>query len=216
MTLSSLQSLFPGDVAVVTVTPGMVLGALHPAEEVHVRNAVPKRRREFTAGRHCAREALARLGIHGVAIPAGPDRAPEWPDGITGSISHCDSLCAAVAARVGRIVSLGLDIESVEPLSRELVSLVGTCAEIEEWDRASGELALDPAKLAFCAKESVYKADYPLTKRFLDFHDVEVAFDFERETFIARIGGVRSLHGCYGTDGKHVFARVLVTAPMPT
>ena len=75
-------------------------------------------------------------------------------------------------------------------------------AEIEEWDRASGELALDPAKLAFCAKESVYKADYPLTKRFLDFHDVEVAFDFERETFIARIGGVRSLHGCYGTDAS--------------
>ncbi|KOG87977.1 hypothetical protein ADK38_22405, partial [Streptomyces varsoviensis] len=36
---------------------------LFPEEEALIAKAVDKRRREFTTARHCARQALARLGL---------------------------------------------------------------------------------------------------------------------------------------------------------
>ena len=44
---------------------------LFPAEELVIRTAGPRRRAEFTAGRLCARIALAGLGVPGVPILPG-------------------------------------------------------------------------------------------------------------------------------------------------
>ena len=62
---------------------------LFPAEEALVRTADPRRRAEFTAGRACARTALARLGLPTAPVLAGRAGEPRWPAGVTGSITHC-------------------------------------------------------------------------------------------------------------------------------
>ena len=50
-----------------------------------------KRLSDFATGRYCAMKALEQFGIQDAIIPIGEDRAPIWPEGIVGSISHCDS-----------------------------------------------------------------------------------------------------------------------------
>jgi hypothetical protein len=52
---------------------------LLPEEEKGMLRAVEKRRREFIAGRACARRALGRLGIPPVSILSGDGPSREWP-----------------------------------------------------------------------------------------------------------------------------------------
>jgi 4'-phosphopantetheinyl transferase EntD len=60
-----------------------------PGEADLVADAVEKRRREFVTTRRCARQALAQLGVPPVPIRPGPGRAPVWPAGVVGSLTHC-------------------------------------------------------------------------------------------------------------------------------
>ena len=72
---------------------------LWPQEREAVLKAIPRRQREFAAGRAAAREALTQLGWPAQAIPSAPDRSPVWPEGLVGSIAHTHSTCVAVAGR---------------------------------------------------------------------------------------------------------------------
>ena len=59
-----IETLFPAPVLTLSATPEMWTGTLLPEEEACLSpRAIAKRRREFTAGRVCARAALGRLGI---------------------------------------------------------------------------------------------------------------------------------------------------------
>ncbi|MDZ7781338.1 MAG: 4'-phosphopantetheinyl transferase superfamily protein [Gemmatimonadota bacterium] len=154
---------------------------LGPREAGAVRRAVPRRRAEFARGRHCAREALHRAGWSGgfVEIPVGDARQPLWPDGFTGSITHCDGLVAAVAAPVQpHVVSLGLDAEVARPLPEEVRAQVLTPEE-----RTLGG-AVTPT-LVFSAKEAIHKALFPVTGIWLDFLDVTLSLDQEQSAFSA-------------------------------
>ncbi len=143
-----------------------------------------KRLREFSAGRQCAREALARLGQAPVALPVGPGRAPLWPAGIIGSISHTAEIAVAVVARRAQVRSLGIDVESADPLAAELLALV--CRDAERAALAVSGLEPGPgAKLLFSAKESLYKCLWPLTGVFLEFHDLGIRLDPVRCRFSA-------------------------------
>ena len=73
-------------------------GWLRPEERAYVESAVPRRVREFAAGRQCARLALRELGGPDEAIPVGLSRQPKWPPGIVGSITHTVGYCLAVVA----------------------------------------------------------------------------------------------------------------------
>src|SRR6516225_8640665 len=84
---------------------------LFPAEEPAVRTAGPRRRAEFTAGRRCAREALARLGLPAAPVLAGRAGEPRWPAGVTGSITHCAGYRACAVARTADVTALGIDAE---------------------------------------------------------------------------------------------------------
>ena len=91
-----LASLFPPEVAVY-FSPALPANAiLLAAESDCIGDMVEKRRLEFTHGRYCAHQAMQLLGMSVVAIPKGTDRAPVWPDGIIGSISHSGDTAAAV------------------------------------------------------------------------------------------------------------------------
>ncbi len=166
--------------------PGAGEVPLPDEEALAVARAVEKRRREFVAGRQLAREALGALSVRDVVIPMGPDRAPQWPAGIVGSISHTSDWCVVAVSNDPGVVSVGVDVEQSDALADKLVPSICTEEEIR-WLEAQplarrGLLA----KLVFSAKEAVYKCQYPLTRRFLEFADVIVELDEDAGTFAAR------------------------------
>ena len=184
--------------------------ALLASEEAGVAGAVPGRRAEYAAVRACARAALGRLGLEGVAVPAGADRAPVWPAGIVGSMTHCDGYRAAAVGLAGVWIGLGIDAELHAPLPPDVVDIVLNPAERAALAGADPALCLD--RVLFSAKESVYKVWYPVTRSWLGFEDVDVRLG--DGTFVARLGptglGTRELHGRWAVgDGLLVTAVAL-------
>lgn len=148
------------------------------AERAAIASAVPKRRAEFATVRDCARRALARLGQPPVPIVPGPDREPQWPDGIVGSLTHCDGYRAAAVAFSSDIVTLGIDAEVNEPLPDGVAPLVMVGDEPRTVDALAAnyyDACWD--RLLFSAKESIYKAWWPLARRWLDFTECELTID---------------------------------------
>jgi 4'-phosphopantetheinyl transferase EntD len=161
---------------------------LFPEEEAAVARAIPKRRGEFSTVRACARAALARLGIPPVPIVPGTRGAPQWPAGVVGSITHCDDYRACAVARESDVVTIGLDAEPHGTLPHGVLDLVSSAQERDGLARLSAavpEVHWD--RILFCAKESVYKAWFPLTHRWLNFADAHVDIDPASGTFGARL-----------------------------
>jgi 4'-phosphopantetheinyl transferase EntD len=165
--------------------PGVTL---FPEEEAVIARAVDKRRREFTTARVCARAALARLGFPPVPIVPGLRGAPQWPDGVVGSMTHCAGYRACAVARDEDLRTIGLDAEPHDklpdgvlaavssPQERERLTALAVAVPGTHWDR-----------VLFSAKESVYKAWFPLTRRWLGFEGASVAIDPVKGTFTARL-----------------------------
>jgi 4'-phosphopantetheinyl transferase EntD len=161
--------LFDPTVVTEEVDPRSIGGGLLAEEEHAVAEAVGPRVDQFTAGRVCARRALARLGA-GVGVPLlqGEDRVPIWPEGFVGSITHTDSWCAAAVARASQVRAIGIDLEPATALKRSVMDRVCTPSELRWLSNASEPALL--AKVVFSAKEAVYKCQYSLTREFLGFH----------------------------------------------
>ncbi|MFF0560102.1 4'-phosphopantetheinyl transferase [Streptomyces sp. NPDC004266] len=158
-------------------------GDLHPAEAALIARAVDSRRREFTTGRWCARQALAGLGAPAAALLPGPHGAPVWPGGTLGSITHCAGFRAAVAARAPAVTALGIDAEPNEPVPDGVlaaVALPGERRHLGELARAEPLVRWD--RLLFSAKEAVYKSWYPWTGQRLDFEDAALTFTLDGGT----------------------------------
>lgn len=161
---------------------------LFAEEQAVLGRAVEKRRREFTTARDCARRALAGLGVMPLAIPSGPRGEPRWPAGIVGSITHCDGYRACAVARASELVALGIDAEPNEPLPDGVLGAIARAEELthlRQLARAAPAIHWD--RLLFSAKESVYKAWYPLTRRELGFEDAALAIDPRAGSFTARV-----------------------------
>jgi 4'-phosphopantetheinyl transferase EntD len=145
--------------------------SLFPEESAIIRNAAEKRRRDFRAGRACAHLALAALGVHDVAIASGPRREPLWPPGIVGSITHCPGYVAAAVAFGEHLLALGIDAEQWGAAGSDLESFICTPAELDRYRDSEHPCW---RTLVFSAKESLFKALYPLRHFELEFADVEV------------------------------------------
>ena len=150
---------------------GMVL----PAE---LEGAVAKRQGEFLAGRLAARQALTPFGLGERVVTISKERAPCWPAGMEGSISHSQLLgegMALCAVRQGRR-GLGLDLEAWLDAD-QAAQLWSGIVDKEEWERlAAGAAAADLSlaeglTLVFSAKESLFKGLYPRVGRYFDFLD---------------------------------------------
>jgi 4'-phosphopantetheinyl transferase EntD len=135
----------------------------------------PKRLTDFSTGRYCAIKALEQLGIKDAIIPIGDEREPIWPEGIVGSISHCDSLVGAIVSKKSEHISLGLDIEEIGRVTPDLWDLVFTENEKVYLNVLTGRKLEEQSTAIFSIKEAFYKFQHPLTKTFLDFLDVEVS-----------------------------------------
>jgi 4'-phosphopantetheinyl transferase EntD len=147
-----------------------------PEEEPLIAKSVAKRRNEFITVRHCARIALAELGLPPAPILKGDKGEPCWPDGVVGSLTHCTGYRGAVVGRTGEVRSVGIDAEPHDVLPNGVLGAISLPEERGEipqklppglhWDR-----------ILFCAKEATYKAWFPLTKRWLGFEDAHITFE---------------------------------------
>lgn len=178
-----IEQLFSRDVVTVEADDAIWAADLLPAEAEFVRNAVDRRRREFAAGRTCARKALQMLGVAPQPLLVGQHREPLWPPGVVGSLTHCGKYCAAAVARAERFAGLGVDAEISERLDPELISTVCTSLEMK-WARECPPPAFgDWNKVIFSAKESVYKCLFPLLRRVLEFHELTILLEPSSRSF---------------------------------
>ncbi|MGN6371865.1 MAG: 4'-phosphopantetheinyl transferase family protein [Solirubrobacteraceae bacterium] len=183
-----VERLLPDAVVCVETTKDAEQAVLFPEEERLLGQAVDKRRREFATGRVCARAALAKLGIPAQAIVRGERGEPCWPAGVVGSITHCIGYCACAVARGREVLALGIDAEPHAPLPDRLLGVIARPEEIAALERLERDSpAVHWDRLLFSAKESVYKAWFPLARRWLGFEDVVLLLDPSAGVFDARL-----------------------------
>lgn len=190
--------------------------ALADNERLHVANAVPKRRREYAAGRHFARLALSALGCAATEILSGARRQPIWPAGIIGSIAHSDNYALAIVGRDGQpYTGIGADIERLGRVTPDLTRLILTPQE-QNWS-ASGQ-RVDPTVI-FSAKEAIYKAINPIAGLMIGFDEVTIRLGACGHAFRANYHGHASANqrleegfGFATSYNEHVVS-VFVIAP---
>ncbi|UWQ23948.1 4'-phosphopantetheinyl transferase superfamily protein [Leisingera aquaemixtae] len=174
--LALVRPLFAADVALAGADP---LGTPPPplADEAAglSPNAVEKRRKEFAAGRSAVHQAMRQLQIPPAPVQVGSDRAPVWPAGVVGSITHTKSCAMAVLARAGDVQALGIDVEEDTPLKDDLLPAICSARE-QAWLRGQDNPG-QMAKVIFSAKEAAYKCQYTLSRAFYGFDGMELEFD---------------------------------------
>lgn len=209
-----IADILPDEVVAEEAFGDLPEAELFPEEEAVIARAVPKRRREFSTARACARAALARLGIPPAPIVPGARNAPQWPAGVVGSITHCDGYRACAVAHESDVVAIGLDAEPHATLPSGVLDLVSSAQERDGLARLSAavpEVHWD--RILFCVKESVYKAWFPLTHRWLNFGDAHVDIDPASGTFGARLlveGPMVNGAALTGFDGRWVVSNGLI------
>lgn len=187
--LPMIERILPSWVTAVESFGDDPAAELLPQERVAIARATESRRREFATSRACARAALARLGRPAVPVLRGPGGAPQWPEGVTGSITHCAGYRAAAVGLTKDVVALGVDAEPNEALpDHGMLELV---ARYEERVRLA-ELAPEMPgicweRLLFSAKESVYKTWFPLARSWLGFESADIVIDPHGAAFTARL-----------------------------
>jgi 4'-phosphopantetheinyl transferase EntD len=138
---------------------------------------VAKRRNEFVTVRHCARIALGEIGVGPVPILKGEKGEPCWPDGVVGSLTHCEGFRGAVVGRQAEIRSVGIDAEPHDVLPKGVLDAISL--PIERSQLATLPSGLHWDRILFCAKEATYKAWFPLTHRWLGFEDAHITFTLD-------------------------------------
>ncbi len=180
-----VAALFPAGVGVGITNPLVKQReALFHVEQEAIHHAIPARQREFNAGRAAARMAQAALGHEPRAVPMGSDRAPIWPEGLCGSISHAADTCVAVVTDDPAIRALGLDVEEKLGLPADVLDIVLHPDERRWINRQPNPDLL--SRLFFSAKECAYKAQYPLSRQLFGFETIAITVDTERGAFDAR------------------------------
>ncbi|HEU0100105.1 MAG TPA: 4'-phosphopantetheinyl transferase superfamily protein [Allosphingosinicella sp.] len=155
--------------------------ATFPEEASIAEGFRAKRRREFLAGRACARAAMEALGCPAQPIGMKADGGPLWPEGLAGSISHTSDHCLAVVGKSERFRSIGVDLEVAGAVSPSVAAVVLTDAELESHD---GD---DRLTTLFAIKEAFIKACRPLAGDLVDFRDIEVGLLPDGLSWCARL-----------------------------
>jgi enterobactin synthetase component D len=142
-----------------------------------LERAVLKRKAEYLAGRRVALEALRKAGAEVSDMGIGPMRAPDWPSGYTGSITHSNNVAAAIAVPAGEVEGAGIDLEKVA--SPKSVSAIRQVVLSPAEEEALAPLVLrfgqpTAVTVAFSAKESFYKATAAAVGRIFEFDAVRI------------------------------------------
>lgn len=175
-----VADLLKAGIVVVESRDSVPLDSLHADERLLIASAVPKRMFEFATGRFCARSALAQFGIRAVPLLADANRAPLWPVGIVGSITHVDGYCAAAVGLHSEFAGVGIDAEVNESVGVELWGSLFTDSEVSWLQGLPLPRRATMATVLFTAKEAFFKAQYSFTKAWLDFTAVDVSIEKDR------------------------------------
>jgi 4'-phosphopantetheinyl transferase EntD len=132
------------------------------------------RRRTWVGGRAALRRALEVAGIEGPGCILADERgAPALPRGISGSISHKETLAVAlVATSTGRV---GVDVELDRVGRVDIASHVLADDELPELAGLDDEGRSREVLLRFSVKEAIYKALDPFVRRYVAFREVSVS-----------------------------------------
>jgi enterobactin synthetase component D len=139
-----------------------------------ISKAIEKRQAEYLAGRCAAKLALYEHGLSPQDIPPGADRAPIWPSGLRGSISHTRHHCGCVLTEnIG--LQPAIDIEHIVD-EKKFTALNGVVlSQHDQRVLAASDLSrLTAATLAFSAKESLFKGLYPSVRRIFGFDYAQI------------------------------------------
>lgn len=177
----AVRGLFDVPVGLGLTDPSAPQPAVWAGEAEALAGAVPARRNEFAAGRAAARMAMQDAGCPAQAVPVQANRAPDWPQGLAGSITHTRQLCLAVVSN--RAKSLGLDAEQLHRLDEDIIPII--CSDVEI-SRHSGIPLAELGLMIFAAKEAAYKAQFPLTGQLFGFEVLDVTLDPPAGRFDAR------------------------------
>jgi 4'-phosphopantetheinyl transferase EntD len=216
-----IQELFPPGVCVATGPSEDDGTSLHREEAEIAQSMGPARRREFAAGRACAQRAIAELGVPGGPVLRGVRRAPAFPHGVVGAITHTSGFCAAAVARADAFAGIGLDAERDEPLSERAAARICGKGELAALRALPGRTPELWAAVVFSAKETLYKAYFPLTGFFIGFRDAMISLFPEADDagrFEARLlrrdapnaAGQRRFAGRYASDGARVITGLAI------
>jgi 4'-phosphopantetheinyl transferase EntD len=160
-----------------------------PEEEPLIARSVAKRRNEFVTVRYCARQALGELGVGPVPILKGDKGEPCWPEGVVGSLTHCEGFRGAVVGWSSDVRSVGIDAEPHDVLPKGVLDAISLPEERAKLGALPGDLHWD--RILFCAKEATYKTWFPLTHRWLGFEDARISFEVDGSgtagTFVSRV-----------------------------
>lgn len=181
----ALRALFPAPVAVALLDAHAPHSPPLPEETPALAGATSPRQNEFTGGRAAARRAMAGLGLGPLPIPSGPDRAPIWPQGLVGSISHTADHTAAAVAQGTDLRAIGLDLEPEADLDPDLWTTICLPGELRWLDGQPLSHRGKLARLIFSAKESAYKCQYPLTRILFGFDRLRIEPDLATHRFEA-------------------------------
>lgn len=211
------RPLLPDNVLVAEMPPAQADPAFLHAEELRrIERAVDKRRREFAAGRLLAHGLLDAVGAPRSPLLPDADRVPSWPSGVVGSITHCQSLCAVAVASASAWSGVGLDVEPAAPMDEALLPMILRHAEFARIAALPPAIRPLGGILVFSIKEAVYKAIYPQCRVFLDFRQVELAFEGE-DGFVAEVlvagahpPGQARIRGRFRVAEGHVASAVLL------
>jgi hypothetical protein len=133
--------------------PPLTEGERHSAGDVD-----PVRLRELENGRAAAKRALSALGVSGVELPVGENRAPRWPVGIVGSITHAGNMVAAAVARTSDLAAIGIDVEADRPTDPRVWELMMSAGERRRLLDLPPSARADEAQLLWGIKEATLKA----------------------------------------------------------
>lgn len=178
-----IEGLLPPGVAFHECPPEPDFVQLHPLEnrQLATRDMSVRRRRDYALGRWCAHEAMAAFDRSQEPLLTGTSRAPAWPEGLIGSITHCNTYCAAAVAKLEEFAGIGIDAEQWRNFPSDIQKHVAT----EEEFRLSNLDLSDMVSLAlfFSAKESLFKALNPMTGLFFDFLSISMRIDISSGDF---------------------------------
>ena len=167
-----MTALMPESVPIGMAFPGSTVRSLLPDETANLPlTAGVARRNDFQLGRAAASDALRQLGFEAATVPRATTGAPEWPEGVIGSISHADGLALAAVARAEQLSALGIDIERVPDDTDALLHSDVLTKFEHAWCGSNGERAIQ----IFSAKEAIFKAIYPSCRRVVGYEEVELA-----------------------------------------
>lgn len=197
-----------------------------------LQNAVAKRKAEYLAGRCLVRLLLRKAGVADTQLVSGADRAPCWPAGVCGAISHNHHQALCALSNHSAVSGTGIDVENVLTTARATKLAPSIISQHEQaWidkiavifephdvvkNHANSQQNSNFAimlTLAFSAKESLFKAVYPHVKRYFSFHDARLChIDPQQHRFSLRLTSTlnpafpagRVFSGHYFYDGQSI------------